>query len=168
MPRIDFCIIWTKQKLQLLNSSFIQSPSFRYCSILALTVLSRVKPFCYLTRKGPLLEKISKHLSDLTGTGPFLKKQIMSSHKKRTVPSQTDCCVISQERNRPLKNKLSCHLTRKGLLLKQTKTPNKIVATDHKMRVDLWNLVTTCGMALRLEILIASVLYLPKRGQAVL
>ena len=39
--------------------------------------------------------------------------------------------------------------------MKQTKTPIKIVATDHKMRVDLWNFVTTCGMALRLEILIA-------------
>ena len=38
---------------------------------------------------------------------------------------------------------------------KQTKTPIKIVATDHKMRVDLWTSVTTCGMALRLEILIA-------------
>ena len=85
-----------------------------------------------------------------------LKKQtVVSSHKKGTAPSQTDCCVISQERDRSLKNKLLCHLTRKGLLLKQTKTPNKMVATDHKMRVDLWNLVTTCGMALRLEILIA-------------
>ena len=85
---------------------------------------------------------------------PRKVKPILSSHKKRTAPSQTDCCVISQERERSFQNKLLCHLTRKGLILKQTKTPNKIVATDHKMRVDLWNLVTTCGMALRLEILI--------------
>ena len=64
----------------------------------------------------------------------------MSSHKKGTDPSQTDCCVVSQERDRSLK---------------QTKTPTQIVATDLKMRVDLWTLVTTCGMTLRLEILIA-------------
>ena len=70
----------------------------------------KVKPIVSSHKKGPLLKKSSRHLSDLT---------------------------------------------RKGLLLKQTKTPNKIVATDHKMRVDLWNLVTTCGVALRLEILIA-------------
>ena len=76
----------------------------------------------------------------------------MSSHKKGTAPSQTNCCVISQERDCSLKNK----------------DLNKIVATDHKMRVGLWNLVTTCGMALRLEILIAWVLYHPKRGQAML
>ena len=85
--------------------------------------------------------------------GPFLKNN-----------------VISQERDCSKPNRLLCHLTRKGpLLKKQTvvsshkrgtasqtdKDHNKIVATDHKMRVDLWNLVTTCGMALRLEILIA-------------
>ena len=112
------------------------------------------------------MEKISKHLSDHTGMGPFLKNN-----------------VISQERDCSKPNRLLSHLTRKGpLLKKQTavsphrrgtasqtdKDPNKIVATDHKMRVDLWNLVTTCGMALRLEILIAGALYLPKRGQAVL
>ena len=114
----------------------------------------KVKPFCHLTRKGPLLEKISKHRSDLTGMGPFLEKNN----------------VISQEWDCSKPNRLLCHLTRKGpLLKKQTvvsshmkgtasltdKDPNKIVATDLKMRVDLWNLVTTCGMALRLEILIA-------------
>ena len=80
-------------------------------------------------------------------------------------------CVISQERDRSNPNRLLCHLTRKGPLfkrtnccvisqerdcsLKQTKTPIKFVATDHKMRVDHGNLVTTCGMALRLVILIA-------------
>ena len=99
----------------------------------------KVKPFCHLTRKGPLLKKISKHLSDLTGMGPFLKKHL--------------CHLTRKDCSKP--NKLLCHLTRKEPLLKQTKTPNKIVATDHKMRVDLWNLVTICGMALRLEILIA-------------
>ena len=76
----------------------------------------------------------------LTRKGPLLKK--------------TNCCVISQERE--------CSLN-------QTKTPIKSVATDHKMRVDLWNLVTTGGMALRLEILIAGRFCItPKRGQAVL
>ena len=75
-----------------------------------------MKPFCHLTRKGlkqchlirkgPLPEKISKHLSDHTGMGPVPEKT-MSSHKKGTAPNQTDCC----------------HLTRKGLLLKQIKTP---------------------------------------------
>ena len=44
---------------------------------------------------------------------------------------------------------------KKGTASQTDKDSNKIVATDHKMRVDLWNLVTTCGMALRLEILIA-------------
>ena len=34
----------------------------------------------------------------------------------------------------------------------KTEIKNQKVATDHKTRVDLWNLVTTCGMALRLEI----------------
>ena len=71
---------------------------------------------------------------------PRKVKPILSSHKKGSAL---------------FLKKLLCHLTRKGLLLEQTKTPNKIVATDHKMRVDLWNLVTTCGMALRLEILSA-------------
>ena len=80
---------------------------------------------------------------------------ILSSHKKGTAMHSP----ISQERGQNKQSlflkptRLLCHLTRK--VLKQTKTPNKIVATDHKMRVDLWNLVTTCGMALRLEILIA-------------
>ena len=69
--------------------------------------------------------KVKPIVSDLTRKGPFLK------------------------------NKLVCHLTRKELLLKTNKDPSKIAATDHKMRVDLRNLVTTCGMALRLEILIA-------------
>ena len=104
-------------------------------------------------KKGTAPGKISKHLSDHTGMGPFLKNN-----------------VISQERDCSKPNRLLCLLTRKGpLLKKQTvvsshkrgtasqtdKDPNKIVATDHKMRVDLWKLVTTCGMALRLEILIA-------------
>ena len=109
---------------------------------------------------------------------------ILSSHKKGTAPGKkANICqitqgwdrscnnnVISQERDCSKSNRLLCHLTRKGpLLKKQTvvsshkkgtasqtdKDPNKIVATDHKIRVDLWNLVTTCGMALRLEILIA-------------
>ena len=59
-------------------------------------------------------KKTCKHLSDHTGMGPFLKKT-MSSHKKGTAPKsnrllchltrkgtapkQTDCCVISQERD---------------------------------------------------------------------
>ena len=100
-------------------------------------------------KKGTAPGKISKHLSDHTGMGPFLKKQ-----------------VISQERDCSKPNKLLCHLTRKGpqtvvsshkkgTASQTDKDPNKIVATDHKIRVDLWNLVTTCGMALRLEILIA-------------
>ena len=113
----------------------------------------KVKPFCHLTRKGPLLEKV--------------KQTSVRSHRNGTVPEKTN--VISQERDCSKPNRLLCHLTRKPLLTKQTvvsphkkwtasqtdKDPNKIVATDHKMRADLWNLVTTCGMALRLEILIA-------------
>ena len=35
--------------------------------------------------------------SHRNGTVP--EKQIMSSHKKGTAPNQTDCCVISQERD---------------------------------------------------------------------
>ena len=61
--------------------------------------------------------------SHRNGTVP---EKTMSSHKKGTAPNQTDCRVISQERDRSLKNKLLCHLTRKGLLLKQTKTPTKL------------------------------------------
>ena len=103
------------------------------------------------------------------GTAPGKNKQTsVRSHRDGTVPEKNN--VISQERDCSKPNRLLCHLTRKGpLLKKQTvvsshkrgtasqtdKDPNKIVATDHKMRVDLWNLVTTCGMALRLEILIA-------------
>ena len=105
-------------------------------------------------KKGTAPGKKSKHLSDHTGMGPFLPEK--QCH--------------SQERDCSKPNRLLCHLTRKGpLLKKQTvvsshkrgtasqtdKDPNKIVATDQKMRVDLWNLVTTCGMALRLKILIA-------------
>ena len=89
------------------------------------------------------------------GTAPEKNKQTsVRSHRNGTVPEKT-ICVILQERDCSKPNRLLCHLTRKEPLLKQTKTPNKIVATDHKMRVDLWNLVTTCGMASRLEILIA-------------
>ena len=103
------------------------------------------------------------------GTAPGKNKQTsVRSHRDGTVPEKNN--VISQERDCSKPNRLLCHLTRKGpLLKKQTvvsshkkgtasqndKDPNKIVATDHKIRVDLWNLVTTCGMALRLEILIA-------------
>ena len=49
---------------------------------------------------------------------PRKVKPVVSTHKNGTAPSQTDCCVISQERDPSLKNKLPCHLTRKGLLLK--------------------------------------------------
>ena len=97
--------------------------------------------------------KKNKHLSDHTGMGPFLKKQChltrkgllqtkqtaVSSHKKGTAPLKQT--VVSSHKKR------TASQTDKDL--------NKIVATDHKVQVDLWNLVTTCGMALRLEILIA-------------
>ena len=109
---------------------------------------------CHLTRKGPLLGK-NKQTSVRSHRDGTVPAKTMSSHKKGTAPNRTDCCVISQERDRSLKNKLLCHLTRKGLLLKQIKTPTKLSQQITKKRVDLWNLVTTCGMALRLEILIA-------------
>ena len=109
---------------------------------------------------------------------------ILSSHKKGTAPGKNEQTSVRSHRNgtvpentksshkkgtAPKPNRLLCHLTRKGPLLKNrllchhkrgtasqtVKDSNKNVATDHKMRVDLWNLVTTCGMALRLEILIA-------------
>ena len=111
-----------------------------------------MKPFCHLARKGPLLEKISKHLSDHTGMGPFLKKQC---HLTRKGLLQTKQTAVSSHKKvtAPLKQTvLSSH--KKGTASQTDKDLNKIVATDHKMRVDLWNLVTTCGMALRLEILI--------------
>ena len=90
--------------------------------------------------------------SHRNGTVP---ENTMSSHKKGTAPKLNRLLCHLTRKGPLLKNRLLCHLTREGLLLKQIKTPNKIVATDHEMRVDLWNLVTTCGMALRLEILIA-------------
>ena len=49
----------------------------------------KVKPILLSHKKGTAPEKTSKHLSDLTGIGPLLKKQIMSSHKKGTAPNQT-------------------------------------------------------------------------------
>ena len=75
-------------------------------------------------RTAPGKNKQTSVRSHRNGTVP--EKQIGSSHKKGTAPKQTDCCVISQERDRSLKTKLLCHLTRKGLLLKQTKTPTKL------------------------------------------
>ena len=73
---------------------------------------------CDLTRKGPLLKnnKQPSVESDKKGTVP--EKQIVSFHKKRTAPNQTNCCITSQESDRSLKNKLLYHLTRKGPLLK--------------------------------------------------
>ena len=114
----------------------------------------KVKSILSSHKKGTAPEKTSKHLSDLTRMGLFLKNKLC--HLTRKGPLLAKQTAVSSHKKGPLfKNKLLCHRTRKGLLLEQTKTPNKIVATDHKMRVDLWNLVTTCGMALRLEILIA-------------
>ena len=50
----------------------------------------------------------------------------MSSHMTGTAPSQADCCVISQERDRSLKRKSCCVISqRKGLLLKTEKDPNQ-------------------------------------------
>ena len=118
-----------------------------------------MKPFCHLTRKGPLLEKMSKHLSDHTGMGPFLKIQ---SHLTRKGLLLKDRLLCHLTRKGPLlKNRLLCHHKR-GTASQTNKDSNKNVATDHKKRVDLWNLVTTCGMALRLEILIAGGSVLPQ------
>ena len=112
----------------------------------------KVKQFCHLTRKGPLLEKISKHLSDLTGMGPFLKKQ-MSSLKKGTAPNQTDCCVISQERD--------CFLNRqrpKQNCRNRSQNASGSLEPCHNM----WHGFATRDSDRR------GVLYLSKRGQAVL
>ena len=106
-----------------------------------------MKLFCHLTRKGPLLEKISKHLSGHTGMGPFLQKQCHLTRKGLLQIEQTAVSSLKKQ------TVVSSH--KKGTASQTDKDPNKIVATDHKIRVDLWNLVTTCGMALRLEILIA-------------
>ena len=81
------------------------------------------------------------------GTAPGKNKQTsVRSHRDGTVPAKNN--VISQERDCSKSNRLLCHLTRKGpLLKKQTvvsshkkgtasqtdKDPNKIVATDHKI-----------------------------------
>ena len=80
-------------------------------------------------------------------------KPIVSSHKKGTAPSQTDCCVISQERDRSFKKKqtaVSFH--KKGTAPQnrqrpQSKLSQQITKCEH--------LVTTCGMALQLEIVMA-------------
>ena len=101
----------------------------------------KVKPIVSSHKKGTAPEKTtSKHLSDLTRKGPFLKNKLC--HLTRQEPLQAKQIAVSSHKQRDCSSK-------------QTKTPIKIVATDHRMRVDLWNLVTTCGMALRLEILIA-------------
>ena len=119
-------------------------------------------------KKGTAPGKIGKHLSDLTGMGPFLKKQ-MSSLKKGTAPNQTDCCVISQERDRSLKNKLLCHLTRKGPLLKnkqrpQSKLSQKITQCEWISGTLSQHVAWLCDS----RFLSQGVLYHPKRGQAVL
>ena len=119
-------------------------------------------------KKGTAPGKLSKHLSDLTGMGPFRKKQIVSSHKKGTAPNQTDCCVISQERDRSLKNKLLCHLTRKGLLFKQTKTPTKLSQQITKCEWISGTLSQHVAWLCDSRFLSQGVLYPPKRGQAVL
>ena len=53
------------------------------------------------------------------GTAPGKKKQTsFRSHRNGTVPEKTN--VISQERDCSKPNRLLCHLTRKGPLLKKT------------------------------------------------
>ena len=43
-----------------------------------------------------------------------IPEKIMSSHKKGTAPNQTDCCVISQERDRSLKKQTVVSSHKKG------------------------------------------------------
>ena len=59
----------------------------------------KVKPFCHLTRKGPLLDKQTS----------------VRSHRNETVSEKNN--VISQERDCSLKNKLLCHLIRRDCSL---------------------------------------------------
>ena len=116
-----------------------------------------VKPIVSSHKKGTVPGKNKAHICQISQEWTVPEKtNYVISQEKGLLLKKTNCCVISTRKGPLLeKNKLLCHLTRKGLLLQQTKTPNNIVATGHKMRVDLWNLVTTYGMALRLENLIA-------------
>ena len=58
---------------------------------------------------------------------PRKVKPIVSSHKKGTAPEkkQANICLLSQERDRSKSNRLLCHLTRQGLLLKTDTDPNQ-------------------------------------------
>ena len=76
--------------------------------------------------------------------------QLRSNETNRNCARTTEYMQCTDKEGETI---LSSH--KKGTASQTDKDPNKIVATDHKMRADLWNLVTTCGMALRLEILIA-------------
>ena len=49
----------------------------------------------------------------------------MSSHKKGTAPSQTDCCVISQERDRSLKKQTVVSSHKKGTAPETDKDPKQ-------------------------------------------
>ena len=104
----------------------------------------------------------------LSGNKASEENQLRSDETNKTVRAQQRRHAIHSPREmKPTVISLLCHLTRKDRSekcvisqdrdrsLNQTETPVTIVATEHKMRVDLWNFVTTCGMALRLEILIA-------------
>ena len=100
-------------------------------------------------KKGYWKNKQTSVRSHRNGTVP--EKTIMSSHKKGTAPNQPDCCVISQERS----------LNRQR---PQTKLSQQIAKCEWISGILSQHVAWLCDA----RFLSQGVLYLAKRGQAVL
>ena len=95
------------------------------------------------------------------------KQTSVRSHRNGTVPEKTNY-VISQEMDCSKPNRLLCHLTRKGPLLKQTKTPTKLSQQITKCEWISGTLSQHVAWLCDSRFLSQGFLYHPKRGQAVL
>ena len=131
----------------------------------------KVKPIVSSYKKGTAPEKNNKQTSVWShkkGTVP--ENQIVSSHKTGTAPSQADCSVISQERDRSFKEKSCCVISQtKGPFLKTDKDPNQNCRNrSQKCEWISGTLSQHVAWLCDSRFLSQEVLYHPKRGQAVL
>ena len=76
---------------------------------------------------------------------PEATSQLENTGRKKNIKAMDTCARLRNKRD----------TTEKPACLSQPNEKTSKIAKDEKIRVDLSNLVTTCGMALRLEILIA-------------
>ena len=115
----------------------------------------KVKPFCHLTRKGTAPGKKTSNTSVRSHRdGTVLVKNNVISQERDCSKSNRLLCHLTRK-GPLLKNKLLCHLTRKGLLLKQIKTPAKMSQQITKYGWISGTLSQHVAWPLRLEILIA-------------